>query len=406
MARAIILLLDSFGIGGAPDAEKYGDAGADTLGHIAEYCAAGLGDRDGLRKGKLSLPNMTSLGLVQAARLATGLTPVGMNDTVKPIGLYGCASEVSLGKDTPSGHWEIAGVPVSFEWGYFPKGISAFPPALLETIFEEADLPGSLANCHASGTEVIEKFGEEHIRTGRPIFYTSADSVFQIAAHEEHFGLERLYELCAIVRKRVDPLNIGRVIARPFVGETAATFERTGNRRDYSVLPPAPTLLDRACKAGRMVLAVGKISDIFAHQGISEMRKANGNEALFNATLAALDDADDGDIVFTNFVDFDMLYGHRRDVPGYAAALEAFDRRLPEIARKLKRNDLVIITADHGCDPTWRGNDHTRERVPILCFGSAVTAGSTGVRSTFADIGESIAAHLGLSPGPHGKSFL
>ncbi|MEX3011041.1 phosphopentomutase [Hoeflea sp. TYP-13] len=406
MARAIILLLDSFGIGGAPDAERFGDAGANTLGHIAEQCAAGLCDREGLRSGPLALPNMTSLGLVQAARLATGTTPPGMDDSIRPIGLYACASETSLGKDTPSGHWEIAGVPVPFDWGYFPEGDETFPPELLEQIYELAELPGSLANQHASGTTVIAQYGEEHIRTGKPIFYTSADSVFQIAAHEHYFGLERLYDLCTLVRKLIDPLNIGRVIARPFVGESAGDFQRTGNRRDYSVLPPEPTLLDRALKAGRMVIAVGKISDIYAHQGISEMRKADGNEALFETTLDAMEDAGDGDIVFTNFVDFDMLYGHRRDVAGYAAALERFDQRLPEIARKLKRNDLVIITADHGCDPTWRGNDHTRERIPILCFGSAVTAGSVGIRETFADIGETVAAHLGLEPGPHGRSFI
>lgn len=406
MARAIILLLDSFGIGGAPDADAFGDAGADTLGHIAEQCAAGLGDREGLRHGPLLLPNLTSLGLVQAAKLATGRVPAGMDGDIQPIGLYACADEVSHGKDTPSGHWEIAGVPVRFDWGYFPEGEETFPGALLEQIYQAADLPGSLANCHASGTVVIEEYGAEHISSGKPIFYTSADSVFQIAAHEGHYGLERLYSLCETVRKLVDPLNIGRVIARPFVGETTGEFERTGNRRDYSVLPPEPTLLDRACNAGRMVIAVGKISDIFAHQGISEMRKADGNEDLFNTTLSAMDAAGDGDIVFTNFVDFDMLYGHRRDVPGYAAALERFDARLPEIARKLKRNDLVVVTADHGCDPTWRGNDHTRERVPVLCFGSGVAAGSAGVRQTFADIGESIAAHLGLEPGPHGRSFL
>ena len=406
MARAIILLLDSFGIGGAPAADAFGDAGADTLGHIAEQCAVGLGDREGLRHGPLLLPNLTSLGLVQAAKLATGRVPAGMDGDIQPIGLYACADEVSHGKDTPSGHWEIAGVPARFDWGYFPEGEETFPGELLEQIYEAADLPGSLANCHASGTVVIDEFGAEHISSGKPIFYTSADSVFQIAAHEGHFGLERLYSLCEIVRKLVDPLNIGRVIARPFVGEAPGEFQRTGNRRDYSVLPPEPTLLDRACNAGRMVIAVGKISDIFAHQGISEMRKADGNEDLFNTTLSAMDAAGDGDIVFTNFVDFDMLYGHRRDVPGYAAALERFDARLPEIARKLKRDDLVVVTADHGCDPTWRGNDHTRERVPVLCFGSAVAAGSAGVRQTFADIGESIAAHLGLERGPHGRSFL
>ncbi len=406
MPRAIILLLDSFGIGGAPDASDFGDAGANTLGHIAEFCAAGLGDRAGLRSGPLALPNMTTLGLVQAARLATGQTPAGMDDTTTPIGRYACASEVSKGKDTPSGHWEITGVPVPFEWGYFPEEAPTFPQELLDQIIQQENLPGSLANCHASGTQVIVQYGIEHIMTGKPIFYTSADSVFQIAAHEKHFGIERLYQLCITVRKLVDPLNIGRVIARPFVGESPAMFERTGNRRDFSVPPPEPTLLDRVCRAGRMVIAVGKISDIFAHHGISEMRKADGNAALFDTTLGAIDDAGDGDLVFTNFVDFDSRFGHRRDVAGYAAALESFDRRLPEVARRLKPGDLAVITADHGCDPTWRGSDHTRERVPVLCFGSGLAGGSAGVRDTFADIGESIAAHLGLPPGNHGRSFL
>jgi phosphopentomutase len=406
MARAIILLLDSFGVGGAPDAADFGDRGANTLGHIAEYCAAGLGDRAGLRSGPLRLPNMSSLGLVHAASLASGSTPPAMALSARPIGLYACATEVSNGKDTPSGHWEITGVPVTFDWGYFPEGAETFPRDLLESIYQQADIPGSLGNCHGSGTAIIEQFGEEHIRTGKPIFYTSADSVFQIAAHERHFGLERLYRLCEIVRKLVDRLNIGRVIARPFDGSSANDFARTGNRRDYSVPPPESTLLDRACRAGRMVYAIGKISDIFAHRGISEVRKANGNMALFDATLAAMQDAGDGSIIFTNFVDFDMHYGHRRDVAGYAAALEAFDRRLPEIARKLRSGDLILITADHGCDPTWRGSDHTRERVPILCFGPGIPAGPAGIRETFADIGETVAHHLGLPPGKYGRSFL
>lgn len=406
MARAFLFVLDSFGIGGAPDAPAYGDDGSDTLGHIAEFCAAGAGNRKGLRQGPLVLPNMSALGLIEAARLATGKAPDGMAVPERVFGLHGAASEVSHGKDTPSGHWEIAGTPVMFDWGYFPEGEEAFPADLVEAICREANLPGILGNCHASGTEVIARFGEEHVRTGKPICYTSSDSVFQIAAHEVHFGLERLLELCQIVRKLLDPLNIGRVIARPFIGETVQTFERTGNRRDYSVLPPEPTLLDRLVEAGRKVHAVGKIGDIFAHQGVSRVIKGNGNMALMDATLKVMDEAEDGDLVFTNFVDFDMLFGHRRDVPGYAAALEAFDRRLPEVHRKLKPGDMVLMTADHGCDPTWRGTDHTRERVPIMCFGPGVRSRNIGVRNTYADIGETIAAHLGIAPGRHGRSFL
>lgn len=406
MARAFLLLLDSFGVGGAPDAEAYGDLGSNTLGHIAEFCAAGAADRAGLRAGPLKLPNMSALGLLNIAQLASGERPAGMELPERIYGLHGCASEVSKGKDTPSGHWEIAGTPVLFDWGYFPTEGDAFSPELVAAICAEGEVSGILGNCHASGTDIIARFGAEHIKTGRPICYTSSDSVFQIAAHEEHFGLERLIAFCQTVRKLVDPLNIGRVIARPFTGETPATFERTGNRRDFSVLPPEPTLLDRLVEKDRKVLAIGKIGDIYAHQGVSRVIKANGNEALMDATLQAMEEAEDGDLVFTNFVDFDMNYGHRRDVAGYAAALEAFDARLPEIHRNMQPGDLAVITADHGCDPTWRGTDHTRERVPIMAFGPGIRERNIGIRSTFADIGESIAAHLDIQTGRHGRSFM
>jgi phosphopentomutase len=406
MPRAFLFVLDSFGVGGARDGEDYGDLGANTLGHIAEFCAAGAGDKAGLRQGPLSLPNMSSLGLLEIAKLASGAYPAGMPLPERIFGLHGAASEISRGKDTPSGHWEIAGTPVLFDWGYFATEGEAFPAELVEAICREGEVPGILGNCHASGTEIISRLGEEHIRTGKPICYTSSDSVFQIAAHEEHFGLDRLMALSVTVRRLLEPLNIGRVIARPFLGETAETFERTGNRRDFSVLPPEPTLLDRLIEAGRQVHAVGKIGDIFAHQGVSRVIKANGNDALMQATLSAMAEADDGDLVFTNFVDFDMLYGHRRDVPGYAAALEAFDLTLPEVHRRLKPGDLVILTADHGCDPTWRGTDHTRERVPIMAFGPGIRSRSIGIRSSYADIGETVAAHLGIAPGSHGRSFL
>ncbi|AHK00033.1 MULTISPECIES: phosphopentomutase [Rhizobium/Agrobacterium group] len=406
MARAFLLVLDSFGVGGAPDAEHYGDLGANTLGHIAEFCAAGAADRPGLRAGPLKLPNMSSLGLLEIARQSSGDIPAGMEPPERIFGLHGSASEISKGKDTPSGHWEIAGTPVTFDWGYFPTEGDAFSPELVEAICTQADIPGILGNCHASGTEIIAEFGEEHIRSGKPICYTSSDSVFQIAAHETHFGLQRLVTLCETVRKLLDPLNIGRVIARPFIGETVATFERTGNRRDFSVPPPEPTLLDRLVEAGRKVHAIGKIGDIYAHKGVSRVIKANGNSALMDATLHAIDEAENGDLVFTNFVDFDMLYGHRRDVAGYAAALEAFDARIPEIHRKMAPGDIAILTADHGCDPTWRGTDHTRERVPIMAFGPGIRSRDVGIRSSYADIGESIAHHLGIEAGSHGRSFI
>ncbi|MBB2687152.1 phosphopentomutase [Rhizobium sophoriradicis] len=406
MARAFLFVLDSFGVGGAPDAAAYGDEGADTLGHIAEFCAAGAGDRAGLRSGPLRLPNMSELGLMHIARAASGQFPAGMSLPEKVYGVYGAANEISRGKDTPSGHWEIAGTPVNFDWGYFPTEGDAFPPELIEALCRDGDVPGILGNCHASGTEIIARLGEEHIRTGKPICYTSSDSVFQVAAHEAHFGLERLLTFCRIARGIVDPYNIGRVIARPFIGQSASTFQRTGNRRDFSVLPQEPTLLDRLLQNSRHVHAVGKIGDIFAHQGISRVIKATGNEALMDASLSAIDAANDGDLVFTNFVDFDMNYGHRRDVPGYAAALEAFDARLPEVHKKLKPGDLVVLTADHGCDPTWRGTDHTRERVPVIAYGPGIRSRSIGIRRTYADIGESIARHLGIPAGPHGRSFL
>ena len=405
MSRAILIVLDSVGIGGAPDAAAYGDAGSDTLGHIAQACAAGKADRAGLRAGALSLPNLGRLGLGAAASRASGAWPENIAPP-SPEAIFGHAAEISNGKDTPSGHWEIAAVPVPFDWGYFPETEPCFPAELTEAILRETGLPGLLGNKHASGTTILAELGEAHIRTGMPIAYTSADSVFQIAAHETHFGLERLYALCQTVRRLCEPLRIGRVIARPFLGETAETFERTGNRRDYAVPPPEPTLLDRVIAGGGNTHAVGKIADIFAHQGIGRVYKAAGNAALTDATLQAIAAAGNGDLVFSNLVDFDMLFGHRRDVAGYAAALEAFDARVPEIEAALRPGDLVVITADHGCDPTWRGTDHTREQVPILAFGPGLPGRNIGARKSFADIGETIAAHLGLAPGRHGRSFL
>jgi len=398
MGRAIILVLDSFGIGATADAERFGDAGSDTFGHIARERAA---------SGKpLDLPNLARLGLFHAGRDSSGEFPAGAIADTDIIGAYGFAEELSSGKDTPSGHWEIAGVPVMFDWGYFTEKNNTFPQELLDKLVERANLPGYLGNCHASGTTIIAELGEEHVKTGKPIFYTSADSVFQIACHEEAFGLDRLYELCDIARELVDDYNIGRVIARPFVGDDAATYARTGNRRDLTTPPHADTVLDKLVAAGGEVVSVGKISDIYAHQGITKKIKASGNAALFDATLDALREAGDRTIVFTNFVDFDMLYGHRRDVDGYANALEYFDRRLPEIMDLMGGDDVMFICADHGCDPTWQGSDHTREHIPVLAFGKGIEPGALGKRETFADIGQSIAAFFSLSPMDYGTSFL
>ncbi len=399
MARAIILVLDSFGIGATADADKFGDVGADTFGHIAAARAESSA-------GPLRLPNLARLGLFHAGQESTGSFAAGHDPDIEVIGAYGHAAELSSGKDTPSGHWEIAGVPVLFEWGYFTGGDEAFPKELLDELIDRAGLPGVLGNCHASGTTIIAEIGDEHVASGKPIVYTSADSVFQIACHEESFGLEHLYELCDIARKLVDKYNIGRVIARPFVGEGPDTYVRTGNRRDLTTPPPAPTVLDKLVDSGGDVISVGKISDIYAHMGITKKVKANGNAALFEATLQEIREAGDRSIVFTNFVDFDMLYGHRRDVDGYAAALEYLDKRLPEVIELMGDGDLLILCADHGCDPTWPGSDHTREHIPVLVYGAGITPGSLGRRETFADIGQSLAVHFDLPPMDYGTSFL
>ncbi|MGI2854285.1 phosphopentomutase [Shewanella algae] len=404
MKRTIILMLDSFGVGAAGDAAKFGDLGSDTFGHIAKECAEGHAN-DG-REGPLKLPNLSRLGLAHAAMESTGQFAPGFDADVELIGAYGHAEELSSGKDTPSGHWEMAGVPVLFDWGYFSDKQNSFPKELTDKILARAGLGGFLGNCHASGTAILEDLGEEHMRSGLPIFYTSADSVFQIACHEESFGLENLYRLCEIAREELEPYNIGRVIARPFVGSGAADFSRTGNRRDYAVEPPAKTVLDKLKAAGGQVVSVGKISDIYAHCGITSKVKASGLEALFDATLEQVKAAGDNTIVFTNFVDFDSHYGHRRDVAGYARGLEYFDARLPEILALLNKDDLLILTADHGCDPTWEGTDHTREHVPVLAYGAGLSAGSLGRRKSFADIGQSIASYFKLEPMEYGESFI
>ena len=399
MGRAIILVMDSFGIGATADADKFGDQGSDTFGHIAKVRA----ESDA---GPLKLPNLARLGLFHASRDSTGEFPAGADPDVEVIGAYGYAEELSSGKDTPSGHWEIAGVPVLFDWGYFTRPSDTFPPELLEKLIEKADLPGVLGNCHSSGTTIIAELGDEHVRTGKPIVYTSADSVFQIACHEEAFGLEKLYELCDIARELVDEYEIGRVIARPFVGDGAATYVRTGNRRDLTTPPHADTLLDKLVANGDDVISIGKIADIYAHRGVTHKVKANGNAALFDATLEALRDAGDRATVFTNFVDFDMLFGHRRDVDGYAQALEYFDGRLPELLELMQDDDILVICADHGCDPTWQGSDHTREHIPVLVYGGGVKAGALGKRESFADIGQSLATFFELTPMDYGTSFL
>ena len=395
--RAFLIVLDSAGIGGAPDAGDYfndgrPDTGANTLAHIAQaQAAAGQ---------PLRMPNLDALGLGAAIRLASGADAPGLD--APPQGLWGAATEISRGKDTPSGHWEIAGVPVPWDWHYFPDTIPAFPPELSARIAQAAGTAGILGDEHASGTEVIERLGASHVQTGWPICYTSVDSVLQIAAHEELFGLERLYRLCQDVAAMVHPMGVGRVIARPFIG-TEGAFTRTQNRRDYAIAPPGTTILDAAHGAGRVIHAIGKIGDIFSHRGITHLHKGKSDADLAGHLLALGEAAEPGSLTFANFVEFDSVYGHRRDVAGYASALEWFDGVAGALIARLRPGDLAIFTADHGNDPTWSGTDHTRERVPVLGWGGGARGlGQVG----FADIAASIAAHLDLPPVGPGKSFL
>ena len=399
MAKAVILVLDSFGIGSAPDADKFGDSGANTFASIARVFAE-------KKQRPLAIPNLTALGLAKAATSATPGLSLAVPPATRINGAFGYARELSSGKDTPSGHWEIAGVPVLFDWGYFTEKTNSFPPQLIEELCRRTGVSGILGNCHASGTDILVKLGDEHIKTGMPICYTSADSVFQVAAHEEHFGLTRLLEFCQVARELLDPYNIGRVIARPFTGDSAQSYARTGNRRDYSVLPPAPTVLDKLVAAGGQVISIGKIADIYAHQGISKSLKATGLPALVDTTLAQMATQSAQSIIFTNLVDFDQNFGHRRDPLGYGEALEYFDSRLPEILQACDDDTLVLLTADHGCDPTWPGTEHTREYVPVLLYRPGIAEVDLGERQSFADMGQTLADFFGLDALAHGDSFL
>jgi phosphopentomutase len=394
MARAFLVVMDSVGIGGAPDAGTFfngtvPDTGANTLGHIAAACAAGQAEAG--RSGPLHLPNLAGLGLWQAEALANGRKAGG-----KVTGRWGAATEVSRGKDTPSGHWELAGLPVPWDWHYFPDTDPAFPPDLMAEVAALAGVDGTLGNVHASGLAVIEAHADAHRHSGWPICYTSADSVFQIAAHEGHFGLERLLDLCAAIAPRLHAMKVGRVIARPFVGDRGSGYTRTGNRRDYAITPPAPVLTNWVQDAGGRVHAIGKIGDIFSMQGIDTVRK--GDDAALMGHLAELvQEAEDGSLTFANFVEFDSLYGHRRDVAGYARALEWFDRAIGPVIAALRPGDIMVLTADHGNDPTWVGTDHTRERVPVLVAGQGT--GTLGLLG-FVDVAGLVARHLGVPVPP------
>jgi phosphopentomutase len=395
-----LVVIDSVGIGGAPDADQFfngdvPDTGANTLGHIVQACAEGRAE-DG-RSGPLNIPTLAAMGAGDAMARATGFDA----GWAEPVGAYGAATEISMGKDTPSGHWELAGVPVPWDWHTFPKTVPAFPQAVTDRICALAGTDSILANCHASGAEVIADFGAEHLASGWLICYTSVDSVLQIAAHEDHFGLDRLLELCEALAPMLHDMKVGRVIARPFKG-TKGAFERTLNRHDYAIAPPSPTLCDWVHGAGRSVQAIGKIGDIFSMSGIDEVRKG-ADVTLMEHLSDMIDDAPDGGLVFANFVEFDSLYGHRRDVSGYARHLEWFDAALGALLGKLRPGDLLCVTADHGNDPTWIGGDHTREKVPVLIHG-------LGARDlgdiAFVDVAASIADHLGVPAHGTGRSFL
>ena len=398
MARAFLIVMDSVGAGGAPDAAAFGDEGANTLGHIALACAEGRAETG--RSGPLRMPNLDALGLGAAIELASGLSAPGLGAI--PQGRWGAATEVSRGKDTPSGHWELAGVPVPWDWTYFPDTVPAFPDDLVAQVCKLAGTDGILGNCHASGVPIIAEHCEAHLRTGWPICYTSADSVFQIAAHEEAFGLERLLKLCADLAPYLHAMKVGRVIARPFTGGPG-NFKRTANRHDFAMDPPAPTLLDWVQGAGRATHAVGKIGDIFSMKGVGNLWKGKSDLDLFEHLDRLAGDAEPGSLTFANFVEFDSLYGHPRDVAGYARALEWFDARVGGFLARLRPGDLAIFTADHGNDPTWRGTDHTRERVPVICAG--VGSGAIG-HCGFMDVAASVAAHLGVRAQGRGRSFL
>lgn len=382
--RICLMVLDSAGIGEMPDAGDWGDGGADTLGHI-------------LASRQVELPNLQRLGLGNIRPL-NGLAAVAT-----PAGSYGKCTLKSNGKDTTTGHWEMAGIILKQAFPTFPDG---FPPRIIDAFVAGAGVPGVLGNVPASGTEIIERLGEEHVRTGKPIVYTSADSVFQIAAHEEVIPIDRLYEICEIARKILaGDDTVARVIARPFLGNTAADFKRTENRHDYAVPPPADNLLPLLKEAGHDVVCIGKIASIYDSIGVTEDLSAKNNDQTIDQTINALR-ADSRGLIFSNLVDFDMLYGHRRDTEGYAKALEHFDKRLPEVVAAMRDDDLLIMTADHGNDPTKEGSDHTREYVPLLVYGPNAKPGvDLGTRQSLSDIGQTIAENFGVEIAD-GVSFL
>ena len=381
--RIVVLVIDSFGIGALPDAEAYGDAGSNTAGHIAETVSRDI------------WPNLKQMGLGNSSVVA-GHSLTGCEAVAAPTASYGVMAERSAGKDTTTGHWELSGVVLDEPFFTFPKTYPSFPNELLDPFIERIG-SAVLGNYAASGTVIIEELGGEHLRTRRPIVYTSGDSVFQIAAHEEVVPIDELYQMCEVARELCDPYRVGRVIARPFIG-TEGAFIRTSGRRDFSMEPTGETVLDRLCSEGIETVGIGKIGDIFTERGVVVSHHDKGNAACLDRLEALL--AAGGPVnqfVFVNLVDTDMIYGHRRDPVGYADAVNAIDSRLPDLIDHLSDDDALIVTADHGCDPTFRGTDHTREYVPILWFQRGRRPKNLGARTSFADLAQSIAARFGTS---------
>lgn len=398
MTRVFVVVMDSVGCGGAPDAADFGDAGANTLAHIAQACARGEADTG--REGLLKMPVLDGLGLGAAVQLASGAEMPGLQSSTQ--GTWGAATEYSRGKDTPSGHWELSGLPVPWDWHFFPTDSPCFPDEIIARICALSGTDSILGNRHASGTAILEEEGARHIETGWPICYTSADSVFQIAAHEDAFGLSRLLDLCAGIAPDLHRMKVGRVIARPFTGTAQSGFVRTQNRKDFAVAPPGDTMCSLVQRAGHNVTAIGKIGDIFSMHGIDAVLKGSDAQ-LMEHLFAQVAQAPEHSLTFANFVEFDALYGHRRDVAGYARALEWFDAAIEPVLAALRLGDLMILTADHGNDPTWAGTDHTRERVPVLMAG----AGQNQLgQIDFADVGATVCSYLGVALPPSGKDLL
>jgi len=392
--KGILIVLDAVGIGGATDANDFADMGADTLGNIKKECIKGRANFS--RFGQLNIPNLASLGIYASHAVAQDYYSENQNFFCSKNASFACASEISKGKDTPTGHWELAGLPLMWNWKYFENKLKSFSEDQIKPIINKFSLTGILGNCHSSGTEIIKKYGEEHILSLKPIFYTSKDSVVQIACHENIFGLKKLYELCEFSAKVFHPLKVGRVIARPFLGDNSGTFFRTKNRKDYTFPPPNKTLCDLVVENNRSCHAIGKIADIFSNRGISTSVSGLSDDALFYKMIDVIKKAKNGDLIFANFVEFDSLYGHRRDVAGFAAALERFDLKLVKLLEIINPNDFLIITADHGNDPTFKGTDHTREKVPVLMVGNYAQKGNNG-NIVFSDVGATMAAFLNLS---------